>query len=173
MRRRFATPGHDRIPRRGKVHFGHHRDVGRVKNRRIFQRFVFAFGDRSSTTRKSSPRSKSDGTNQIADVFNHQQIEGVQIQLPRGLGNHFRVQMQTVPVVICTTGMPAPREPEASMSVARSPTIRRRANVQRVATQFADKEVLPEPGEETTFRTSNCLARKNPRFCSASRSFFS
>jgi len=55
-------------------------DVGRVKHRRVLQWFVFTFGNREEHHTQGFTEIKGSGANQIADVFDHQQIHRAEIQ---------------------------------------------------------------------------------------------
>ena len=65
----------------GQVHFGDDGNVGGVEDGWIFQRLVFAFGDRKQDQAEILAQIVGGGADQIADVLDEQEIELIELPI--------------------------------------------------------------------------------------------
>jgi hypothetical protein len=77
----------------GKIEFGDDHRAGRVEQRGILQRFIFTFGGGEEGDAEVLTEIEGGWANEIADIFDEEQIEGAGVETADGTADHFSVEM--------------------------------------------------------------------------------
>jgi hypothetical protein len=90
-----VTAGRDEVEVGGfrRVHPGEDGDVSAVKNRRIFERLVFAFGRGKKHTSKLIAEVVAGRANEIADILDEEEVELIETPVFKGSLDHRGVKM--------------------------------------------------------------------------------
>ena len=72
----------------GQVELGNNGDVRAIEDRGIFEWFVFAFGHGEQNEAQIFSEIVGRGTDEIADVFDEQEIERANVPIAQGVLNH-------------------------------------------------------------------------------------
>ena len=76
-----------------QIHFGQDRHVSGVEHGRVLERFIFSLGRREQDYPEVLSQVVNRGADQVADVLDDQDIQGIQVQLLDRPSHHLRLQM--------------------------------------------------------------------------------